>query len=86
MDGRLRKLESDAQPTRPARTFRMIAENYLDPEPEITRFKAANGVTDDDLLIVRVIFRPRIGSINDGTVRSLNCGEWRRRRRQDEET
>ena len=55
MDSRLRKLESVAHPTGPARCFRVIIDGNSDREAEIARFKAENGVTDEDSLIVRLI-------------------------------
>ena len=52
---RIDAMESRRMPKRTPRTFRMIVENHLNADDEIARFRADNGVTDDDLLVARVI-------------------------------
>ena len=52
---RVDALESKLAPQKASRTFTMTVENHLVADDEIARFCAENGVTDDDLLIARVI-------------------------------
>ena len=52
---RIDAIESRRMPKRARRTFCMIVENHLKADDEMARFRADNGVADDDLLIARII-------------------------------
>jgi hypothetical protein len=51
---RVEALEHRAE-NRQRRTFQMVVENHMEQDAEIARYRAKHGVTDDDVLVARVV-------------------------------
>ena len=53
LDKRLQAIEARHRPRQ--RIFSMIVQNHMRDDAEIEAYRAEHGVTDDDMLIVRVV-------------------------------